>query len=106
MPTDIPYVDEVLNITSGCTPVGEGCLHCWAKRMRCVTSVPQRVCLTGSNSGGSGRQFTKCGLMSQASRANYGTISTQTLLSVESGKKPQVISLTASGGSRGQIHAD
>lgn len=31
--TKIEYVDAVCNATSGCTPVSEGCEHCWAKRM-------------------------------------------------------------------------
>ena len=28
--TGIPYLDEVLNVTSGCTKISEGCANCWA----------------------------------------------------------------------------
>lgn len=31
--TGIPYLSEHWSVTSGCTPVSEGCRHCWAKRM-------------------------------------------------------------------------
>jgi len=31
--TDIPYLDEVLNVTSGCTKISEGCANCYAERI-------------------------------------------------------------------------
>ena len=31
--TDIPYLDEVLNVTSGCTKINEGCANCYAERI-------------------------------------------------------------------------
>ena len=30
MPTKIPYCDEVLEVTGGCTKCASGCQHCWA----------------------------------------------------------------------------
>lgn len=33
MPTKIEWCDEVWNPVSGCTPISEGCAHCYAKRM-------------------------------------------------------------------------
>lgn len=30
MATKIPYADEVLEVTGGCTKCSEGCKHCWA----------------------------------------------------------------------------
>ena len=33
MGTGIEYVDETWNVVTGCTPVSEGCDHCYAKRM-------------------------------------------------------------------------
>jgi protein gp37 len=31
--TGIPYLDEVLNVTSGCTKISEGCANCYASRL-------------------------------------------------------------------------
>jgi len=33
MPTKIEWCDEVWNPVTGCTPISEGCQHCYAKRM-------------------------------------------------------------------------
>ena len=33
MPTKIPWCDEVLNVTTGCTKCSPGCLNCYAERM-------------------------------------------------------------------------
>jgi len=33
MSTGISYLDETWNITTGCTPISEGCQNCWACRM-------------------------------------------------------------------------
>jgi len=33
MPTKIEWTDEVWNVVSGCSPVSEGCLNCYAKRI-------------------------------------------------------------------------
>jgi protein gp37 len=33
MSTKIPYLDEVWNPTTGCSPISPGCAHCWAERM-------------------------------------------------------------------------
>ena len=32
-PTNIPYLDFTWNPMHGCTPIAEGCLHCWAAKM-------------------------------------------------------------------------
>lgn len=32
MSTGIPYLDEVINVTGGCTPVSEGCENCYAEK--------------------------------------------------------------------------
>ena len=32
MPTRIEWTDETVNVVSGCTPVSEGCEHCYAER--------------------------------------------------------------------------
>ncbi|MGE5619562.1 MAG: DUF5131 family protein [Sphingomonadaceae bacterium] len=29
--TAIPYATKTWNPVHGCTPIGEGCRHCWAK---------------------------------------------------------------------------
>jgi len=33
MPTKIEWAEETWNPVTGCSPISEGCQHCWAKRM-------------------------------------------------------------------------
>ncbi len=33
MPTKIPWASETWNVVTGCTPISEGCAHCYAKKM-------------------------------------------------------------------------
>ena len=33
MSTGIQWCDETWNVVTGCTPISEGCDHCWARRM-------------------------------------------------------------------------
>lgn len=39
--TDIPYVDETWNVSTGCTPESPGCLNCYAREMH------RRLCAMG-----------------------------------------------------------
>jgi len=41
MPTKIEWADDVINPIIGCTPISEGCTHCYAQRMACrLANIP------------------------------------------------------------------
>jgi len=56
MSTKIPYLDEVWNPTTGCTPCSPGCDHCWAARM--AGRFNRMMCV---RCHGTGHEYIDCG---------------------------------------------